>query len=80
MMKRLVTFQFNRKIAKKVWELLSLATLLDLKELTSEFLLSVASGDLLLLDGRWYVTHKGLLGLARRNKCRRSCPARLRLL
>jgi hypothetical protein len=40
-----------------------------LKELTSDYLLSVASGDLLLLDGRWYVTHSGLLGLARRNRC-----------
>jgi hypothetical protein len=40
-----------------------------LKELTSEYLLSVAFGDLLLLDGRWYVTHSGLLGLARRNRC-----------
>jgi hypothetical protein len=40
-----------------------------LKELTSEYLLSIASGDLLLLDGRWYVTHNGLLGLARRNRC-----------
>jgi hypothetical protein len=40
-----------------------------LKELTSEYLLSIASGDLLLLDGRWYVTHNGLLGLANRNRC-----------
>jgi hypothetical protein len=32
-------------------------------------LLSIASGDLLLLDGRWYVTHNGLLGLARRSRC-----------
>jgi hypothetical protein len=31
--------------------------------------LSVESGDLLRLDGRWYVTHSGLIRLARRNHC-----------
>jgi len=30
----------------------------------------VALGDLLLLDGNWYVTHSGLLRLARRARCR----------
>jgi len=30
---------------------------------------SVESGDILLLDGRWYVTHSGLVRLARRNHC-----------
>src|ERR1039457_3642396 len=69
MMKRLVTFQCNRRIAKKFWGHISPAALYGLKELTNEYLLSIASGDLLLLDGRWYVTHNGLLGLARRNRC-----------
>ena len=40
-----------------------------LKEFTTEHRFSVASGDLLLLDGRWYVTHTGLLCLARRRHC-----------
>jgi hypothetical protein len=31
--------------------------------------LSVESGDLLRLDGHWYVTHSGLIRLARRNHC-----------
>src|ERR1017187_6285593 len=31
--------------------------------------LSVESGDLLWLDGHWYVTHSGLIRLARRNHC-----------
>jgi hypothetical protein len=30
---------------------------------------SVASGDLLWVDGHWYVTHSGLSRLARRNHC-----------
>jgi hypothetical protein len=40
-----------------------------LKALTEEFQLSVALGDLSLLDGKWYVTHSGLLRLARRSRC-----------
>ena len=31
--------------------------------------LSVAAGDLHALDGRWYVTHAGLLRIAQRNHC-----------
>ncbi len=69
MMKRLVTFQCNRRIARQLWGHVSPTALHGLKELTSEYLLSIASGDLLLLDGRWYVTHNGLLGLARRSRC-----------
>ena len=69
MTKRLVTFQCNRRIAKELWRTISPTALRSLKDLTNEYLLSVASGDLLLLDGRWYVTHNGLLGIARRNRC-----------
>ncbi len=69
MIKKLVTFQCNRRIARQLWGQISPNVLGGLKELTAEYLLSVASGDLLLLDGRWYVTHSGLLGLARRNRC-----------
>jgi hypothetical protein len=68
-MKRSVTFQSNKRIARQLWGRISPTALHGLKELTSEYLLSIASGDLLLLDGRWYVTHNGLLGLARRNRC-----------
>ena len=69
MMKKTVTFQCNRRIARQLWGHISPTALQGLKELTSEHLLSIASGDLLLLGGRWYVTHSGLLGLARRNRC-----------
>ncbi len=31
--------------------------------------LSLASGDLLLIDGSWYVTHSGLLRIAARKRC-----------
>ena len=59
----------NRKIARKLWQNISASHLELLTRLTTEHDLSIASGDLLLLDGRWYVTHTGLLGLARRRRC-----------
>jgi hypothetical protein len=40
-----------------------------LKSLSVQYKLSIALGDLLLLEGKWYVTHAGLLRLARRNRC-----------
>jgi hypothetical protein len=68
-MKRSVTFECNRRITRQIWGDISPLALGALRELTSEFLLSIGSGDLLLLDGRWYVTHTGLLRVARRNRC-----------
>jgi hypothetical protein len=47
----------------------SRAALDGLKELTRKYSFSVAVGDLQLIDGRWYVTHTGLLGLAARARC-----------
>lgn len=62
-------FKSNRRLAKRLWNSISPLASSALKTLTSEHQLSVASGDLLLLDGRWYVTHTGLLSLARRKRC-----------
>lgn len=45
------------------------ASLQLLRTLTSDFGLNVTSGDLLLLDTAWYVTHAGLLRLASRKHC-----------
>jgi hypothetical protein len=59
----------NVKLARFTWGVLSQAAIQALKELTERHGLSVAGGDLQQLDGRWYVTHAGLLGLARRNRC-----------
>jgi len=66
---KLITYKSNVRIARQVWHQMSPASSGALRQLTSEHQLSVASGDLLLLDGRWYVTHTGLLGLARRSRC-----------
>src|ERR1700674_2159752 len=40
-----------------------------LRLLTLSYRFSVACGDLLLLENGWYVTHAGLLRLARRRRC-----------
>jgi hypothetical protein len=37
--------------------------------LAKRYRLSVESGDLFWIDGHWYVTHSGLIRLARRNRC-----------
>jgi hypothetical protein len=41
-----------------------------LKLFSEDFGFSLRNGDLQLLEGGWYVTHTGLLRLARRKKCR----------
>jgi hypothetical protein len=41
----------------------------NLRELTERHALSVAAGDLQFFDGRLYVTHAGLLHIAKRNRC-----------
>ena len=60
----------NCKLARQLWgALLERQHLQTLKELTSSFQFSLQLGDLLLLDGKWYVTHTGLIRLAQRTRC-----------
>lgn len=66
--KDLVPKQISRT-AESRWGRLSDTHLLALQQLIANYRLCVASGDLQLLDGRWYVTHSGLLRLARRSHC-----------
>jgi len=70
MKKRAVSCRSNLRVARNLWGELSRFTEGSLRELTVKFSLSVAAGDLQLLDGRWYVTHSGLLQLASRRGCR----------
>ena len=41
----------------------------SLESLTREFGFSVKGGDLQIINSNWYVTHTGLIGLARRRRC-----------
>jgi hypothetical protein len=60
----------NRKLARKLWGgHLDSTRLSCLTEITKHFQLSVAMGDLRLLEGTWYVTHTGLIRLAQRRYC-----------
>jgi hypothetical protein len=70
-MRRMGTsFQSNKNAALRRWQDISSDGWQTLRLLTTEHQVSISCGDLTLLDGRWYVTHSGLLALARRNKCR----------
>jgi hypothetical protein len=59
----------NIAVATATWGRLSRTARDGLKELTTRYALSVALGDVQFLDGRWYVTHAGLLRLANRDRC-----------
>jgi hypothetical protein len=60
----------NVKLAKGKWlDELGEHHLQILRSLTENYGFAVALGDLLLLEGKWYVTHAGLLRLAARSHC-----------
>jgi hypothetical protein len=59
----------NIRLARKIWPGLSRAALEKLRVLSNDNLVSVAAGDIAYLASGWYVTHTGLLRLARRNRC-----------
>jgi hypothetical protein len=60
----------NIRLARSLWrDQLGPLRLPELKKLSRHPGLSIASGELLLLDGKWYVTHAGLLRIARRRRC-----------
>jgi len=63
-------YRDNLRFAKRfVSEILSPILQEQLSELTHNFSLSLRSGDLILLSGGWYVTHAGLVRLAKRSRC-----------
>lgn len=69
MKKASTTWRRNRIAARLAWGSLDRETMNQLKSLTTKYCLSVAAGDLQLLNGRWYVTHSGLVGIAQRRRC-----------
>jgi hypothetical protein len=69
MKKQLCLFRSNLNLAKNIWGDLSPTSSSSLKQLTDAHNLSIAAGDIQLLDGRWYVTHSGLLRISARHRC-----------
>ena len=60
----------NLRLARlKYGALVSQTARLALAALTRQFGFSMELGDVMLLDGSWYVTHSGLLRLATRKGC-----------
>ena len=59
----------NLRIAKELYPELSRLQLSALHDLTVTLRLSVGRSELLLLGGKWYVSHSGLLRIAHRRKC-----------
>ena len=62
-------FSSNLRQAHGIWGSLSKHNLANLKRLSEVYSLEVATSDLQLLGGRWYVTHAGLLRIAHRHNC-----------
>jgi len=69
MKRKIVDFRSNARLARQLWGETSRGARRALRELTVTHALSIAAGDLQLLDGRWYVTHAGLLRLSQRKRC-----------
>ena len=59
----------NQRAARARWGKVTRLARQALEQLTREHVLAVASGEVQLLDQTWYVTHSGLLQIARRQHC-----------
>jgi hypothetical protein len=57
------------KLARQKWGEASTEKLAELRQLLHVYQLSVVLGDVMYFSNAWYVTHAGLLRLARRNRC-----------
>src|SRR5580765_2418979 len=59
----------NVSAAKRVYEGITKSQLSTLRELTAGLRLSVGRGELLQVNGKWYVSHSGLIRIAHRRRC-----------
>ena len=60
----------NLRSVKELCPGVTPSQLLALRELSRDLRLSLAKGDMLLVNGRWYITHSGLLRVAKRRRCK----------
>jgi hypothetical protein len=64
-------FRVNVREARQRWGLaLDSDKIGVLRTFTVQFRFVITAGDLVLMDGGWYVTHAGLLRLAARRRCK----------
>jgi hypothetical protein len=59
----------NLRLVKQLYPTLAQRGLRSLRDLTRAHGLSVLRGEILCIDGKWYVTHAGLLQIALRARC-----------
>ena len=59
----------NVRHAKVIWGAIPKLALRALLAISNQHQLSIEAGDLQLLNGRWYITHSGLLRIAHRRRC-----------
>jgi hypothetical protein len=65
-----VGFRANLRLARQIWPgQIDSRQISALRALSECYGMSLANGDLQLLDGRWYVTHSGLIRLSERKGC-----------
>jgi hypothetical protein len=57
------------RFARQIWSTLPRTRVVELRRLIQRHRLSVALGEIVNLDNRWYVTHSGLLQVALRRRC-----------
>jgi hypothetical protein len=66
---RLRAIRAGIRLAQARWGPLPKSALFGLRGVLERYRLSLAMGDLHLLDGSWYVSHSGLLRIARHSRC-----------
>src|SRR6201987_3778507 len=59
----------NLRLVKQLYPALAQRDLRSLRDLTRAHRLSLSQGEILCVDGKWYVTHAGLLRIALRARC-----------
>ena len=59
----------NLRLVKQLYPALAQRDLRTLRDLTRAHRLSILQGEILCIDGKWYVTHAGLLRIALRARC-----------
>jgi len=59
----------NVSVARAHYQGITKSQLTVLRDLTAALKLSIRKGELLQIDGKWYVSHSGLILIAHRRKC-----------
>jgi hypothetical protein len=59
----------NVNAATRLYKGITRAQLAVLRDLTATLNLSIRRGELLCIDGKWYVSHSGLIRIAHRRRC-----------